>query len=358
VQTFAAAAAEEAAAAAGSTGALGLAGPVAVVVLAVVESAIVVANLVDDSQIPGQLQNDLAAAQSYSLTNLGAAIGSTNAGTSTAAQQELYAAFIELTLPDYPSSEPAPAPQAGDAGLQYQAWDHSHHTARLNGGWFVDTDANETPRLSLSIDTLDRTGRPWTLWRDGTQYLQVEMTNVGAANYPAPTLTNQVGLRGWDGNTDTVTVAGSGTTLNAALTPPVVFSWALGTANSAGAGNSKIYHYNAGANNWAATNGWEQVDGAAVSIGVGPDGQPWIVNQQGSIFRRTKGATGYVDGGWQVVPGVAGQVSLGADGSVWIVAVPTWPIAVAATCITTTPVRQMPQPMGGNKSTRARLPWP
>ena len=45
---------------------------------------------------------------------------------------------------------------------------------------------------------------------------------------------------------------------------------------------------------------------------VGPDGQPWIVNKQGTIFRRTKTNTGYVDGTWQVVPGQAGDIAIGA----------------------------------------------
>ena len=68
-----------------------------------------------------------------------------------------------------------------------------------------------------------------------------------------------------------------------------------------------IYHYNPN-----TPSSWDQVDGGAIAIAVGPDGQPWIVNKQGTIFRRTKTNTGYVDGTWQVVPGQAGDIAIGA----------------------------------------------
>src|SRR5207244_1457056 len=82
----------------------------------------------------------------------------------TAPQQELYAAFITATLPDYPGTEPAPAAQLGDprlvvAGspvdwLQYTAADGSQRAVRLNGRWFADRAASAgagEARLTLSI---------------------------------------------------------------------------------------------------------------------------------------------------------------------------------------------------------------
>jgi hypothetical protein len=67
------------------------------------------------------------------------------------------------------------------------------------------------------------------------------------------------------------------------------------------------------------SNSWHQVDDGAVAIAVGPDGQPWLVNKQGAVFPRTKGATSYVDGHWTAVApsGTAGgtSTSIGVGGS-------------------------------------------
>ena len=35
---------------------------------------------------------------------------------------------------------------------------------------------------------------------------------------------------------------------------------------------------------------WEKVAGAATRFAVGPDGTPWLVNAEGSIYRRTGSA--------------------------------------------------------------------
>ncbi len=56
-----------------------------------------------------------------------------------------------------------------------------------------------------------------------------------------------------------------------------------------------------------------------MAIAVAPDGQPWIVNKQGTIFRRTRGQTSYVDGAWELVPGQASRLAVGGDGSVWAI---------------------------------------
>jgi len=71
----------------------------------------------------------------------------------------------------------------------------------------------------------------------------------------------------------------------------------------------------------AANRRWTGVDGAAVRVASSPDGQPWVINQAGAIWRRTRGPTGYADGTWQPVPGgrSARDIAVGADGSVWII---------------------------------------
>src|SRR5581483_4762395 len=85
------------------------------------------------------------------------------------------------------------------------------------------------------------------------------------------------------------------------------------TGNAANIGGNAIAHFN------SATGQWTSVEGGAIKIAVGPNGQPWILNKQGVIFNRTRGKTGYVDGTWQVVPGSATDISVGADGSVWAI---------------------------------------
>jgi hypothetical protein len=89
-------------------------------------------------------------------------------------------------------------------------------------------------------------------------------------------------------------------------------TWSI-TGNAANIGGDSIAHFN------SATGQWTSVDGGAIKVDVGPNGQPWIVNKQGVIFNRTRGQTGYVDGTWQVVPGSATDIAVGADGSVWAV---------------------------------------
>jgi Tectonin domain/Cysteine-rich secretory protein family len=70
-----------------------------------------------------------------------------------------------------------------------------------------------------------------------------------------------------------------------------------------------------------ASSTWKAVDGAAKAIAVGPDGQPWTVNSTGSVYRRSKGPTGYADGSWQPLTGApkALTVSVGGDGSAWVI---------------------------------------
>jgi len=60
--------------------------------------------------------------------------------------------------------------------------------------------------------------------------------------------------------------------------------------------------------------GWEQIeiDGGAIRIDVDPLGNPWVVDNDGNIFRRS-GAE------WEQIDGEATDIGIGADGSVWII---------------------------------------
>jgi Tectonin domain len=55
---------------------------------------------------------------------------------------------------------------------------------------------------------------------------------------------------------------------------------------------------------------WENIEGGAVRLDVGPNGNPWVVNEYGEIFKWT-GST------WQLMPGQATDISIGANGTVW-----------------------------------------
>ncbi|HEX5041713.1 MAG TPA: hypothetical protein VFV75_02345 [Candidatus Polarisedimenticolaceae bacterium] len=67
--------------------------------------------------------------------------------------------------------------------------------------------------------------------------------------------------------------------------------------------------------------GWKPVPGGAVRIAVDPDGNPWVVNDAGAVYRRTKSK-------WEDVPPLpapgpratapALDVGIGADGTVWV----------------------------------------
>ena len=80
--------------------------------------------------------------------------------------------------------------------------------------------------------------------------------------------------------------------------------WIIGT--NPVPGGFGIFHWNGSA--------WDSVNGGAVRIAVAPNGEPWVVNNAGNIFRSTDGK-----GGWQQLPGVATDIGVGSDGSAWII---------------------------------------
>ena len=97
---------------------------------------------------------------------------------------------------------------------------------------------------------------------------------------------------------------------------------------------------------------WEQVEGNAIDIGVGANGQVWAISPEGKIYRQYVNSSGSlwqdmegtatridvdrnglawvvqadgriynshgVPGGWTAVPGLATDIGIGADGDVWM----------------------------------------
>jgi hypothetical protein len=90
---------------------MALAGPAIIVVLAVVAKVMQVVSVFTANAIPGQLRTALSDAQIYDIST---ALASSDLSARTAALQELYGAFLPLTLPDYPSTDTVPTAQPGD----------------------------------------------------------------------------------------------------------------------------------------------------------------------------------------------------------------------------------------------------
>ena len=78
--------------------------------------------------------------------------------------------------------------------------------------------------------------------------------------------------------------------------------WAIGN-------NQKIYQ-------WMGSrtgNYWLEMDGRAVQVSVGGDGQAWVVNIAGDMWKRE------VNGKWHKFPGKAVQIAIGHNGREWCV---------------------------------------
>lgn len=82
--------------------------------------------------------------------------------------------------------------------------------------------------------------------------------------------------------------------------------WAIGT-NSVPGGYG-IYKFNGSS--------WTQIDGGATRIAVDQTGNPWIINADGTIFRRTNDA-------WTQISGMrdtfAADIAVAGNGNVWVV---------------------------------------
>jgi hypothetical protein len=80
--------------------------------------------------------------------------------------------------------------------------------------------------------------------------------------------------------------------------------WIIGTNTVSG--GYGIYRWD-----WDGEN-WEGIDHGAVRIDVDPQGNPWIVKDNGNIYKR-------VGNKWEQLFGTAKDIGIGANGSVWII---------------------------------------
>jgi hypothetical protein len=89
-------------------------------------------------------------------------------------------------------------------------------------------------------------------------------------------------------------------------------TWLIGT-NPVGNSGFGIYHWNI----WTDT--WQVVNGAAVRVAVDPDGNPWVINASGTIYRGTVQSDSVVR--WTALPGAAREISIASTKplSAWVV---------------------------------------
>lgn len=79
--------------------------------------------------------------------------------------------------------------------------------------------------------------------------------------------------------------------------------WIIGTDKKGNSGYG-IHH-------WTG-NGWEKISGGAVRIDVDPEGNPWVVNKQGRIWKYHVSTKK-----WESIVGTATDIGIGAYGHIW-----------------------------------------
>lgn len=161
------------------SGGTAVAGPVAVLILALTIAITRGLAVGAASELPGKLEAAKTEAENATM-DLRQLI------KNEAGMQEVYGSFITGTLPEF-STDSVPPPSGFDrqfivlpAGstaptnsptISYIDWDGHCHTARQNGGWFVDRDQNGVESVSLSINAQDRLGNNIIVTRLGTQFI-------------------------------------------------------------------------------------------------------------------------------------------------------------------------------------------
>jgi hypothetical protein len=101
-----------------------------------------------------------------------------------------------------------------------------------------------------------------------------------------------------------LSVPGCATSISGGSGPQI---WIIGCSrvNASGYG---IYSLRGG--------GWQQVSGAARTIAVSPEGIPWVINEQGAIFKWNFTSREFQS---LSVPGCATSIGVGSDDSAWII---------------------------------------
>ncbi len=203
-----------AATASGASRFLAFAGPVFIIITCIVTGVLRGIDVANIAAIPGKLQAKLDEVRNAPAPDLAQLI------TTDAGKQEVFAAFTLMTLPDYPSTDPVPAPQAGDpqfkvrqngsptittaAQINFRTGDtpakeSNNQSVRLNGGWFInkykDKNNVEKERWKLRIDYLNWEGEQWTAGRAGATFVHVKLGDP-SQSFTSP----EINYQDWNGN--------------------------------------------------------------------------------------------------------------------------------------------------------------
>lgn len=208
--------------AAGVTGAVSIAAVAAIVVLAIVVGVFQGIAVFSAEEIPGKLAQAKNDAINANL-DLSQVVG-TDAG-----YREVFAEFIQTTMPDTNATSAVPAPGATDKNfllqpgdttsptLQYKDWGDDNRSARLSGGWFVDREGSTgQERLTLEIQYLDWEGKGWTVSRVGGEFLHTRTGDPTAT----PVKNSEIRYRNWSGAQSTARIDNIAPTI--ALNPVTV----------------------------------------------------------------------------------------------------------------------------------------
>ena len=182
-------------AASGAVGASAAAGPAAIILLAVVAAVMEGINVANQVELPGKLDQAITDKQNETI-DLRAL-----AGGDDAQKQEVYGAFIRITLPEFPDNEAitpnqsdpiftvsTPTAAATDSNaMTFLPWDGNALNlteARLSGrSWFLvrsSSNPNSGYRLRLAINYQGENGELLTARRRGREFVVTSPGNPNA----------------------------------------------------------------------------------------------------------------------------------------------------------------------------------
>jgi hypothetical protein len=198
--------------------------PVLIVISSIVTAVLRGIDVANIEAIPGKLNAKLVEKQNEPLPDLAELIKTVVGGNEGG--QEVYPAFILMTLPDYPSTDAVPAPQEGDPlfkvqrdgsdvlldtpGINFQAsssldGESINQSVRLKGGWFInkykDRNNIEKERWKLRIEYVNWKGELWVAGRAGATFRHVRLEDNTQA-YTSP----EIKYLDWNGNKQTASL--------------------------------------------------------------------------------------------------------------------------------------------------------
>lgn len=174
----------------GAVGAIALAGPAAIIILALTAAVTEGISVGNASALPGKLQEALDNANNNNFNQFSFTYDDISL-------QQIYGEFLVATLPDFPGSG-VPAATANDRQfsyhltgsttynasptIEYLDWDGICHQARLSGGWFVDKNTvTNVEKQTLSIRYIDWNNKLRIASRSGAQFVLTDASDINGS---------------------------------------------------------------------------------------------------------------------------------------------------------------------------------